>query len=83
MPSAPKTDGLWLMDMISGTTKLLVSLESLLPKDASGLYNTTNTHSRFTWFSKPQVDYFYFCSCFYFCFCFCFYFYFYFYFYLL
>lgn len=55
MPSAPQTDGLWLMDMISGKTKLLVSLESLLPQDATGLNNTTLTDPCFTWLSKPQV----------------------------
>lgn len=60
MPLAPKTDGLWLIDMISGKTKLLLSLESLLPQDATALHKTTQTHTCFTWFSKPQVEYSYF-----------------------
>ena len=41
--SAPCTDGLWLMDMISGKTTLLGSLWSLLPPGATPLHNPLNT----------------------------------------
>ncbi|KAL3145810.1 hypothetical protein ABBQ38_015186 [Trebouxia sp. C0009 RCD-2024] len=65
--SAPRTDGLWLMDMISGKTRLLASLWSLLPQGVGldPLDNTTltdmpdgpvKTGMCFTWLSHPRFN---------------------------
>ncbi len=61
--SAPYTDGLWLVDMFSGHSRLLLSLGALsnmttapsTNADASQPSVTQEEPTCFHWFSKPQV----------------------------